>query len=177
MVHIFVSVKHNIPFSAKNNRMSAEEKKDRIEPTEEQIRDIAQNFDCGLLPYFNIRTGEIEAMPDFDELLGDEIDPDWQNVEAQIEENPDDWIAFEKFESWESYKMMESFIATVDDEILRHELHKAMQKRKPFSSFKYVIDGAGEYRQQWLDFKETYFMNHVRRQIKRHYRAMEEDGE
>ena len=84
---------------------------------------------------------------------------------------------FEKFESWESYKMMESFIATVNDDKLSQELHAAIQKKKPFSRFKYIIEEAGEYRQQWFDFKETYYMNHVRRQIKRHYRAMEEDGE
>ena len=155
--------------------MNAKERKGRIEPTEEQIKEIAENFDMGMLTYFNIRTGEIEAIPDFDELSGDEIDPDWQESMDKVEDNPDDWVAFEKFESWESYKMMESFIATVDDEKLRQELHKAIQKKKPFSSFKYVIDDAGEYRQQWLDFKEKYQINHVRRQIKRHIRAMEED--
>lgn len=153
----------------------SDEKKDRIEPTEEQIKEIAENFDIGMLPYFNIRTGEIEAIPDFDELLGDEMDPEWQEIVDKVEDNPDDWVVFEKFESWENYKMMESFIGTVDDDKLRQELHAAIQKRKPFSSFKYVIESAGEYRQQWFDFKENYFMNHVRRQIKWHIRSMEED--
>lgn len=154
--------------------MSAKEKKIRIDPTEEQIREIAEYFDTGLLPFFNIKTGKIEAIPDFDKLLGVEFDPDWQPIIEQIEENPDDWVAFEKFESWESYKMMESFIATVDDEKLGQELYAAIQKRKPFSSFKWVINDAGEFRQKWFDFKEKYFMNHVRRQIKRHFKAMEE---
>ena len=155
--------------------MSAEEKKDRIEPTEAQIKEIAENFDIGMLTYLNIRTGEIEAIPDFDEL--DEIDSVWQESMDKVEENPDDWVAFEKFESWESYKMMERFIATVDDEKLSNQLNTALQKRKPFSSFKWVIDDAGEYRQQWFDFKENFQINHVRRQIKRHFRAMDEDGE
>lgn len=174
-VHIFVFTKRKNSIFIKSIHLSAEEKKGRIEPTEEQIKEITEKFDTGLLPYFNIRTGEIEATPDFEELLGDEIDPNWQKIVAQAEENPHDWVTFEKFESWESYKMMESFIASVDDEKLRQELYTAIQKRKPLSSFKYVIDGAGEYRQQWFNFKETYLMNHVRRQIKRHFRALEED--
>lgn len=155
--------------------MNSEEKKDRIEPTEAQIKEIAENFNIGMLTYLNIRTGEIEAIPDLDVVIADEADPEWQEILDKVEENPDDWIVFEKFESWESYKMMESFIATVDDDKLSQELHSAIQKRKPFSSFKYVIEDAGEYRQQWFDFKLTYFMNHVRRQIKRHFRAMEEE--
>lgn len=155
--------------------MNSEEKKDRIEPTEAQIKEIAENFDIGMLTYLNIRTGEIEAIPDFDDVFAGEIDPEKQEILDKVEDNPDDWVVFEKFEPWESYKMMESFIATVDDDKLSQELHLAIQKRKPFSSFKYVIEDAGEYRQQWFDFKLTYFMNHVRRQIKRHFRAMEEE--
>lgn len=155
--------------------MSAEDQKDRIEPTEEQIKEIAENFDIGFLTYFNIRTGEIEAIPDFDDVFADEPDPEWQEILDKVEENPDDWVGFEKFEAWESYKMMESFIAIVDDQKLSQELHSAIQKKKPFSRFKYIIEDAGEYRQQWFDFKETYYMNHVRRQIKRHFRSMDED--
>ena len=155
--------------------MSAEEKEDRIKPTEEKIKEIAENLDIGMLTCFNIRTGEIEATPDVFDVFAEEPDPEWQEIIDKVEENSDDWVVFEKFESWESYKMMESFIATVDDIKLRQELHTAIQKRKPFSRFKYIIEDAGEYRQQWFDFKETYYMNHVRRQIKRHFRAMEEE--
>ena len=156
--------------------MDTDENKGKMKPTEEQIREIADALDAGLIPYFNIKTGETDEVIDLEQVYDPEIASGWQETIDKIEANFEDWVGFEKFESWESFKIMERFIATIDDEDLKNELSGAILKRKPFANFKWVIDGAGEYRQKWFDFKQKEYMDHIRQQIKWHFRSPDENG-
>jgi hypothetical protein len=51
---------------------------------------------------------------------------------------------------------MENFAYQLEgNDELRSELFKALNKRKPFREFKWVIDNSGDYRQKWFDFKNA----------------------
>ena len=47
---------------------------------------------------------------------------------------------------------MENFIDEVEDIKLSDELSNALNKKKPFSHFKFIVENSA-YRQAWFDFK------------------------
>jgi hypothetical protein len=50
----------------------------------------------------------------------------------------------------ESFRIMEDFIYSLPENAheLKSKLVQALNRRKPFQNFKYVIDGSGKYRDQ-----------------------------
>ena len=133
--------------------------------TEKQIEEIAENLDCGMRCYYNIKTGEIETLIDFDhwESADEEL---WEEEAKEIEENLNDYIEFTGLESHESFSIMEDFTESIDNEELRRELINALNRPKPFRNFNERIDNSGDYRQQWFDYKKKRFIEHVKEQIK-----------
>jgi predicted regulator of amino acid metabolism with ACT domain len=100
--------------------------------TPEKIKEIARELDCGMKCFYHIASGEIESYPDelkgyagFDEKL-------WQDTIDKIENNYRQYISFEELESHESFRMMETFIANIDDDKTRRYFEEAIGRRKPF---------------------------------------------
>jgi hypothetical protein len=63
---------------------------------------------------------------------------------------------------------MEQFTETLpDSNSLKNRLINALNKRKPFREFKFVIDNSGDYREQWFDFKKQKLEEWVREKIDR----------
>ncbi len=49
---------------------------------------------------------------------------------------------------------MAAFVEQLDDNpALQSQLIAALNKRKPFREFKWVIDNSGIYREKWFEFK------------------------
>ncbi len=143
-----------------------------INLTEKQIKVIAGELDCGFICYYNKRTGETKNMLNPDNWDGtDEL---WEEDQKELEENSADYIEFEGFESRESFRIMEDFASTVDDSKLRDSLINALHKRKPFANFKWQIDNSGDYRQQWFDYKNKRYIEHVKDQLE-YYNNMVDD--
>lgn len=137
-----------------------------IKLTEEQIREIADNLDCGLRSYYNKKTGEIKSVINPDSWEGADMEP-WENELEEIDENWDDYIEFDNLESHESFEIMEDFAESIDDARLQEKLFHALNKSKPFRNFKWEIDNSGEYRQIWFDFKKARYIQMVKDQIER----------
>ncbi len=58
---------------------------------------------------------------------------------------------------------MADFAEQLDDSNkLKTKLINALNKRKPFREFKFVIDNSGEYRQKWFDFKNEQLQQWVK---------------
>lgn len=144
-----------------------------INLTDKQIKNIAEDLDCGFICYYNKRTGEIKNMLDMDSWDGADEEL-WEEDQKELEENSADYIEFEGFESRESFIIMEDFAETVDDSKLRDSLINALNKRKPFANFKWQIDNSGDYRQQWFDYKNKRYIEHVKDQLEQ-YNSMEDD--
>lgn len=128
-----------------------------------QLEDIAEDLDCGMRCFYNLKTGEIKTILNFDSWI-DADEELWEDVTNEIENNQADYVEFEGFDSHDSFRIMVDFAETVDDARLQHKLINALNRPKPFQNFKWHIDNSGEYRQQWFDFKKKRYIQWVQEQ-------------
>ena len=137
-----------------------------IKLSEKQIKEIAENLDCGFICYYNKRTGEVKNMLDMDNWDGN--DDLWEEDQKELEENSSDYIEFVGLSSTESFRVMEDFAENVDNTKLRNSLINALNRRKPFANFNSQIDDSGDYREEWFDFKNARYIEHVKDQLERY---------
>jgi hypothetical protein len=130
----------------------------------QQIKEIAENLDCGMKCYLHKKTGEIKAILDFDSWETTDEEP-WEDEIREIRENWGDYIEFEKMSSNEAFALMEDYAAQVDDDSLRERFFESLRRPKPFSNFKWIIDHSGEYREKWFEYKEKRYMGWVEDRI------------
>jgi hypothetical protein len=129
--------------------------------TNEQIREIAEQFDCGFKCFCNIETQHFIFIPDL--LKHPDIDLSaWEEENHMLESHWDKFKEIESLGSNDSFKIMEDFVQELPDKILlKSELTNALINKKPFSHFKFIIDNSGDYRQAWFDFKRNWMHNWV----------------
>lgn len=150
-----------------------EDELEEIPPAfEKVIKPIAQAIDAGEVCYLNLDTCETEDLPrewvyeDFDREEDAGIPKDeWKPFKHT---NWDNCMEFEPLESDETFRIMSDFAVQLKNEMLQAKLIQALSNRKPFANFKRIIDNAGEFRQQWFDFKDNELQKYVRTQIYLH---------
>jgi len=146
-----------------------------IKLTKEQINEIYQDLDCGFLCYYNIETGEIKSLPDFDSNPDAEEEM-WEEEIEEINSNFDKYIEFEQMSSHDSFRVMEAFVDEVEDETIHNLLTDGLSRPKPFHNFKFVIDNSGEYRDKWFKFKEKKICEWIEEQVE-DYNSLNSDDE
>ena len=134
-----------------------------ISLTKDQIKEIAEQLDCGMRCYINKETGAIQTTPDFDNWYTD--DEPWADILNELEENWDKYVEIERMESNDSFDLMADFAESVDSRELRDRLINALNKKHPFRNFKWVVDNSGPYRQRWFDFKNQRLIDWVKDQL------------
>jgi hypothetical protein len=140
--------------------------------SQEQIKDIAERFECGMVCYINTKTLKIIYL--LDELGMADADMEcWQDDLDEIEENYSDYFIIEKMNSTEAFRIMEDFAEIINDKNLKDQLINALNRRKPFQNFKWIIDNSGEYRQKWFDFRSKYYVTWITDQIADYNRWLE----
>ncbi len=144
-----------------------------IKLTEQEIKEIASNLDCGMRCFYNKRTGEIKSILNFDSWIGADEEP-WEEDLKELDENWSDYIEFENFISRDSFELMVDFAESVDNVNLRERLINSLNKSKPFRNFKWQIDNSGDYRQKWFDFKNNRYIEWVKYQLEQ-FNRIEED--
>ncbi len=132
--------------------------------TEKQIEEIADNLDCGMRCFYNLKTGEMKTILNFESWIGADEEP-WEEESNEIDENWGDYFEFTGFKSHESFQLMVDFAENVDDRRLQNKLINVLSKPKPFQNFKWQIDNSGDYRQQWFDFKKMRYIQRIKKQI------------
>jgi len=133
--------------------------------TEEQIKEIAQELDCGNKCFVHKKTNELIFIPDTNrnptmdsELFEEEME--------KIDNNFDDYNVIETLESSESFEIMADFTEQLEDNNkLKTKLTNALSNKKPFREFKVIIDESGAYRQKWFDFREIKLEEVVRNRL------------
>ncbi|ULQ55821.1 UPF0158 family protein [Flavihumibacter rivuli] len=129
------------------------------------LNEIAQELDLGFRAFIHKETGQLVFIPDLMNYPDIEIEA-WKEETALLEKHPSDFEEICKWESWEAFRVMEAFVNEVSgDRRLQIRLLDALEGKKPFSRFKYVIDNSGPYRQQWFDFKHQRMMEYVAQQL------------
>ena len=130
--------------------------------TNEQIKEIAEQLDCGFRCFWNKKSGELIFIPDTlkHPLMDIEV---WAEEQEKLDSDFGNFFEIDPLESTDSFEIMEKFVDTLSDSNhLKKQLIEALNKRKPFREFKFVIDNSGEYRQKWFDFKNQELQNWVR---------------
>src|ERR1035437_2163757 len=149
-----------------NNVNIPEEEDDVVQLTErynEVVKEIAGNINAGLVCFLRTDTLEIDDIPY--ELYSSatlykmntgftlkDFKPKYTHWKK--------YITIEPMVPNESFKIMEKFVDQLDNSRLRTQLVHALQNRKPFANFKYIIDNS-EIRQEWFDFKDKMLQEYV----------------
>ncbi len=148
----------------------------KMELTEEQIKEIAEELESGMKVYVNIVTKEIKSLIDFDNNIYGDEEP-WEEDIKEIEENYDEYLEFEKMDSSESYQVMEDFTEIVEDEDLKKKLELGLNLSKPFRNFKDIIDDENEYRKKWFTYKSTRYIEYVKEQLEMYNERIDDNKE
>ncbi len=121
--------------------------------TKEQIKEIAEQLDCGFRCFWSKTDGELLFIPDT--LKHPDMDTDaWSDELEKLDANFFDYKEIDQLESSDSFEIMADFVETLyDSNKLKDKLIDALNKRRPFREFKFAIDNSGEYRQKWFAFK------------------------
>lgn len=131
------------------------------------IKIIAQELDCGFDCFYNIRTSKILTIPNFGQMIDEDDFRDAFGTELEkVNQNRIDFIKFEVLESFESFKIMEQFVAELTDKNLQLELESVLANKKPFQNFMHIIDDS-DFRQSWFDFKQKKLEKRVKTQLER----------
>jgi hypothetical protein len=133
--------------------------------TPEQIKEIAEELELGMVCYIHKESKELVIIPDLRRFDGDS--EYWEKDIERIEENPDDFHEIGPPKSHDSFRFMEEFTASIPDSAirLRVTLMDALEKKKPFREFKFEIDRSGEFREIWFAFKDQKMINWVGNEI------------
>ena len=134
--------------------------------TTENIKEIAEQLDCGFRAFIHKTTQQILFVPDENFLTDIDLDP-WNEELEQLENNITDHYEIDKWTSSEAFETMSEFADQLTDSNLQNRLFDALRKNKPYREFKSVIDNSGDFRQQWIDFKNKWQQDFVSRQLYR----------
>ncbi|MBN2777957.1 MAG: hypothetical protein JXR36_09950 [Bacteroidales bacterium] len=141
--------------------------------TKQQIKEIAENLDCGEICYYNLKTGEIKTLPDFSSYGETDMEI-WEESINEIEQSIDDYFVFERLQSYQSYEIMADFAESVEDINLQKKLINALNRPKPFRNFMWNIDNSGDYRQKWFQFKNKRYIQWVTEQIESYDKSVKD---
>lgn len=130
--------------------------------TEEQVRDIAQEFDLGNRCFWHTETGEFLFIPA--DAIDGKCDPElFQDDIKKLRKNIKFYREIERMRSRDSFLLMEEFAEELtDNPKLQTRLFNALGQRKPFRGFKDIIDDSGDYREMWFNFKSQKLEDWVR---------------
>jgi hypothetical protein len=134
--------------------------------TKENIKAIAEQLDCGFRAFIHKTTGQLIFVPDENNLTSIDLDP-WDEEFKVLENNSQDFCEIESWTSSEAFDVMSEFAEQLEDRRLQNRLFEALRRRKPFREFKFVIDSAGDFRQEWFDFKNNWQQQYVAKELQR----------
>ena len=113
------------------------------------------NIDCGLRVFLHKTTKAYIAVPDEDLLIDDQEEA-WKNAFEILEKNANDYYELEKWSATAAFNIMHDFTHQLKDNTqIKVLLLEALEKRKPFREFKFLIDKYDVYRDDWFTFKNA----------------------
>ena len=116
------------------------------------LEDHSDSFDY----FLDLENGNVVLLSsdDFeDEFEEDPVNLDGYNHEI-VENNPGRFIFINPISSRESFKIMEDFVSTILNELIKNTLSIALSKRKPFRNFKDELNHLPEIQKEWYKYHE-----------------------
>ena len=133
--------------------------------TQQQIKEISEQLDWGFRAFYHKQTRDLIFIPDADKHFALDIHA-WQDDIDKLHKHLSDYHEIEAMEANDLFQFMADFAGQVSDPKLRDKLMAALNDKKPFRHFKFVIDNAGKQRQSWFDFKNKRYIEWTAQQIK-----------
>nr|WP_281024325.1 UPF0158 family protein [Mucilaginibacter celer] len=124
---------------------------------------MAEWLDAGMLVFLHKTTGEVVNYPD--ELEFSDVEDMWEDVTGKIEADRDSYIAFEPMPSSQAFRIMESFIAGIDDVRTGGVFTTAISQRKLFRHFNDLLHSYPGLRQEWFVYKAERYFEYVKDEI------------
>lgn len=106
--------------------------------------------------YLDLRNGKvIHLLREYsDEGSYEEpVDLDGYSYEM-VEGDPDRFRYIDSIQSYESFKIMEEFVITVVNVVIKNRLISALERRKPFRNFKDELHHLPEVSEKWFEFHD-----------------------
>jgi hypothetical protein len=129
-----------------------------------QIKEIAEQLDCGFNCYWNRNTNELVFIPDLDGISDDkEL---WEEELKKTKKNKKQWAIIEQPTSREGFQIMDNFVNDLSDANLNKKvLENILQNKKPFAQFNRFIHESADLRENWFAHKSASFIELVKEQI------------
>jgi hypothetical protein len=134
-----------------------------MKPTTEQIKEIFNELDLGLLCYFNVKTGNIVSFPDPDLIDSDEI-VFWESQIKLVETDRESYFEFNKPSSKESIWIIKEFAKSLSDQDFTSKIYDILDNRKPFSHFRKFIENS-KFLEDWYDFNYKQQIEYIKEEI------------
>ena len=131
---------------------------------ENLINEIENDFDCGMKVFISKTNFKIISLPNFDDSFFEENEA-WNEQVNELNRDGESYVEINIWDSSFSYEIMKSFAENVCENPLKNKLLKALDKKKPFQEFKYVITFENENRQKWFEYKKMKQKNYVEREL------------
>lgn len=116
--------------------------------------DIIDLLDEGEIVYLHRKTYELLSYPDPQRWGETEYIDLIEEVKARAAAEPDMFVALDPPDPRDSFRIMEDFVFTVDDEQLRSRLLEALDSKKPFRYFRTAVEDSA-MKDAWYDFKDA----------------------
>jgi hypothetical protein len=116
------------------------------------LEDHSDSFDY----FLDLENGNVISLSkDFseEEFEEDPIDVNGYNHEI-VENNRDRFIFINPIDSRESFKIMEDFVSTILNDLIKNTLNIALSKRKPFRNFKDELNHLPEIQKEWHKYHD-----------------------
>ena len=124
-----------------------------MEVSKEILNNIAGNMESGFKCFIHRETLEVVTYRDMDEdLFYMEANP-WKEEIKKIKKGKKKYIELANMDSRDSFKVMEEFANTLENNSTKIRLLTALQGKRPFANFKFQVDNSGKYREQWFAFR------------------------
>ena len=135
-----------------------------MEVSKEILNDIADSLEAGFKCYIHKETHEVITFPDEDRFTDMDQEP-WQDDIDKVFDNHEKYIEIENMNSSESFRVMEDFVHSMENNSMKIRLLQAIEGLKPFGNFKHQIENSGDYRELWFTFRRNKNIDWVQNQL------------
>jgi len=133
--------------------------------TPAMIEEVAGELDVGYRVFVHRSTGAIEVLMDLEKF--DDVDEEIRGITQRfLDRESADYVEVERWNTREEFEMMAGFAEQLADApAMQEQLITALNGSKPFRNFKFIINNAGPYRQQWFAFKDARQQAYVKKRL------------
>ena len=130
----------------------------------ETIQEIADQLGSGFRVFIHKETLELITYPNEDKSASFEPST-WKREIQTVHKEKNKYVEVQGMEPHDSFRVIEDFITTINDNLLQERLLNAVHQKRPFAHFKEQIDRSGVYRERWFAFRGQRMIEWVQEQL------------